>query len=108
MEDRHTEPLARDAALRAQATAEKVAGKAFMLKTRAEHMPKRDGLVVMLEDAARALRERDDALFMAATAAHEFAHHEGDIERCNHHPCDLAIVKAEVAARRERAVTYGY
>lgn len=44
------------------------------------------------------------ALFMAATAAHEFGSHGGDIERCNHHPCDLSIVKRVVAEKRAAAM----
>lgn len=45
-----------------------------------------------------------EVLFMAATAAHEFARHGGDIERCVHHPCDLPEIKECVAWKRERAM----
>lgn len=43
-------------------------------------------------------------LFMTSTAAHEFAKHGGDIDRCNHHPCDLPEVKEAVRLTRERAL----
>lgn len=46
-------------------------------------------------------------LFMASMAAHEFAKHGGDIERCNHHPCDLPEIKECVRLTRERAMASG-